>query len=277
MKLKTLAIAIALGAMPFAAQAELKISGDISVGYFGDATGGTSIKENGSEINIDASETVGGTTFYGHTEIDFQGTGNAAQFQEVRVGAKGAWGEVILGDADNGCGQLDVGGYPDVWFANNQGGCKGSGDSIVLYKRSMGAATVAVSHNPNDGSEHSAIGIQGKVGPVKASLGYESGDDLGDNDKNVVLGLAGSFGPVSVGLRANKADAYDNAAIGVNAAYKFGPHKVYGGFGQDSAETDRWSVGYNRSLGSNTTFVAEFAESDGDSDTSYGIGLKHAF
>ena len=276
MKLKTLAIAIALGAMPFAAQADYKVGGDFTVGYFGDASGDNELMENGSEINFDASEKVGGTTFYGHVEVDFQGTGNAAQFQEVRVGAKGAWGDFSMGETDNGCDATDVGGYPDQFLANNQGGCKGSDKENFTYKRAMGPATVAVSHNPN-GQEYNAIGIKGKMGPVTASLGYEAGDALGGNDKNVVLGLSGSMGPLSVGLRANKADAYANAAVGVNASYSAGANTFYGGFGQDSSETDRWAVGYNRAIGSNTTFIVEFAETDGAANTEYGIGLKHAF
>ena len=291
MKLKTLAIAIAMGSMPFAAQAELKISGDFSVGYFGDKDGNTELKESGSEINVDASEKVGGTTFYGHTELDFNGGGSftylnpdqeaeegahTLTIEEVYVGAKGAWGDFRMGDTDNACDALDVGGYPDQWLANNQGGCKGSDSNNFVYKRGMGAATVAVSHNPNS-DEYNAVGIKGKMGPVTASLGYEAGDALGANDKNVVLGLSGSFGPVSLGLRANKADAYDDTAVGVNASYSAGPHTVYGGTGQNSAGTDRWAVGYNRSLGSKTTFIAEAAETDGASDTEFGIGLKHAF
>ena len=47
MKLKTLAIAIALGAMPFAAQADFKVTGDFSVGYFGDADGTKELREQG--------------------------------------------------------------------------------------------------------------------------------------------------------------------------------------------------------------------------------------
>lgn len=277
MKLKTLAIAIAMGAMPFAAQADYKVSGDFTVGYFGDAAGDKELKESGSEINFDASEKVGGTTFYGHVEMDMGGTGNTANFEEIRVGAKGAWGDLSMGETDNGCDATDVGGYPDQFLANNQGGCKGSDVNNITYKRSMGAATVAVSHNPN-GNEYNAIGLQGKMGPATVSLGYEAGDDMGADDKNVVLGLSGAFGPVSVGLRANKADSYDNAAVGVNASYSAGANTFYGGFGQDKDETDRWAVGYNRAIGSNNTFVFEAAETDAaGNDTEFGIGLIHKF
>ena len=294
MKLKTLAIAIALGAMPFAAQADFKVSGDFSVGYFGDADGTKELREQGSEVNFDASEKVGGTTFYGHAEFDFNGSGSFSYqdpdeptelktvadtltIQEVRVGAKGAWGDFAMGEADNGCDATDVGGYPDQWMANNQGGCKGSDVNNFVYKRSMGMATVAVSHNPN-GDKYNAIGIKAKVGPVTASLGYEAGDALGSNDKNVAFGVSGTFGPVSVGLRGNKADDYDNTAVGVNASYSAGANTFYGGFGQDAAEVDRWAVGYNRAIGSNTTFIFEAAETDIDGlDTEYGVGLKHAF
>ena len=285
MKLSTLAIAIAAATVSVSAHSAahstdgIAITGDITVGYFGDATGNNKLAENGSEVNLDASATSkGGVTYYAHTEVDFQETGNAAQFQEVRVGAKGAFGEVIFGEADNGCDQLDVGGYPDQFLANNQGGCAGDSMGLdannMVYLRTMGAATVAVSHNPNDTTEHSAIGVKGVIGPVTASLGYESGDDLGGLDKNVTLGLSASLGAVTLGLRANDAGSQDG--LGVNAAYSAGANTIYGGFGEVN-DVDRWAVGYNRNLGGNTTFIVEAAETDGASDTEFGIGLKHTF
>lgn len=275
LKLKTLSIAIAAGTLSLSAQADLKIGGDIGVGYFQSSSGDNEVKEAGSEINFDAPEKVGGTTFYGHVEVDMAGTGNTAEFEEIRVGAKGAWGEVRLGEADNGCDWLDVGGYPDKFMAPIQGSC-GSDVNNLVYKRSMGAATVAVSHNPN-GDKYNAIGVQAKIGPVKASLGYEVGGVLGANDKNVAVGLSGSFGPVSLGLRANKADGYSHADIGVNAAYSAGGNKFYVGFGNDENDVDGWGAGYNRSIGKKSTFVIEARDSDTQAEMEYGIGLIHVF
>ena len=277
MKLNTLAIAVAASLVSFSAQADIKIGGDIGVGYFQSSSGDNELKEVGSEINVDGSQKVGGTTYFGHVEMDMDGTGNTAEFEEIRVGAKGAWGELRLGETDNACDWLDVGGYPDKFMGlQSQGGCKGSDVSNIAYKRSMGAATVAVSHNPN-GTEYNAIGIQGKIGPVKASLGYEAGDALGSSDKNVTLGLYGSFGPVNVGLRANRADSFNDTDVGVHAAYTAGANKFYVGFGNDETDRDSWAAGYNRKLGSKTTFVVEARDQDGQAETEYGIGLIHAF
>lgn len=276
MKLKTLAIAIAVSSVSFTAQADLKISGDFGVGYFQSSSGDNEMKESGSEINFDAAEKVGGTTYFGHVELDMDGTGNTAEFEEIRVGAKGAWGEIRAGEADNGCDWLDVGGYPDKFMAPIQGSCKGSDVNNLVYKRSMGAATVAVSHNPQ-GDEYNAIGVQAKIGPVKASLGYEAGDALGSNDKNVTVGLSGSFGPVALGLRANKADSYSHADIGVNAAYTAGSNKFYVGFGNDENDVDGWGAGYNRAIGKKSTFVIEARDSDTQAEMEYGIGMIHKF
>ena len=108
-------------------------------------------------------------------------------------------------------------------------------------------------------------------------MGYEAGDALGDNDKNVTLGLYGSFGPVALGLRANKADDYSHADIGVNAAYSAGGNKFYVGFGNDENDVDGWGAGYNRSIGKKSTFVIEARDSDSQDEAEYGIGLIHAF
>ena len=47
MKLKTLAIAVAVASMPFAAQADLKISGDIGVGYMQSKGNKNAVDDNG--------------------------------------------------------------------------------------------------------------------------------------------------------------------------------------------------------------------------------------
>ena len=116
MKLKTLAIAVAVASMPFAARADLKIGGDFTVGYFGDTAGNKTFTENGSEINFDASETVGQLTYFGHTELDFQGSqngGTQAKMEETRVGVKGGFGSVTMGETDNGCDATDeLSGHP---------------------------------------------------------------------------------------------------------------------------------------------------------------------
>lgn len=245
MKLKTLAIAITAAAMPFAAQAELKITGDIGVAYQQSGAGVKSFGESGSELNIDASETVNGVTYYGHTEVDMGGTGNTANFDEIRVGMKGGFGELILGEADNACDQLDVGGTNEVWVTHAQGGCQGSDVNNIVYKRKMGAATVSLSHNPEN-SEHSAFGIKGGVGPVTASFGYEDGDGLGGN--NITYGVVGKIGSFSVGLRGNTFSSdtagADTDGIGANFLWSRSGHSVYGGFGQVDA--------YTAAVGANT-------------------------
>jgi len=281
MKLKTLAIAIAAAAMPFAAQAELKVGGDIGVAYQQNSAGVKSFDESGSEINVDASHKVGGTTFYGHTEIDFGGTGNTAAFQEVRVGAKGAFGEVILGDADNACDQLDVGDTNEVWVTHGQGGCQGADANNMVYKRSMGAVTAAISTSPDtdaQSEENVAFGLKGKMGPVTASFGYEDGDLDGNTATpdvdNIVVGLSGSFGPATVGLTANKLDGGDTD-VGANFLVSRGANNFYGGIG-DVGNTDSWSLGYKRVMGK-TDFIAEIADTDGATDSAYAVGMRHRF
>jgi len=163
MKLKTLAMAVAVASVPFAAQADLKISGDVGVGYFSSSE---KVQQFGSEVNFDASEKFGNNTYYGHAELET--TGNV---DEIRVGAKGGWGEIILGDADNACNQLDIGGTNEINLAHSQGGCVGASDGNIIYKRSIGNFAAAASHNPNE--EQTTFGLKGTLGRLGVSLGYE--------------------------------------------------------------------------------------------------------
>ena len=73
MKLRTLAIAVAMASVPFAAQAEFKVGGDVGVGYFKHGDGETFFGGHGSEVTFDASEKVGGLTFFGHFEVNVAG------------------------------------------------------------------------------------------------------------------------------------------------------------------------------------------------------------
>lgn len=278
LKLKTLSIAIAAGTLSLSAQADLKIGGDIGVGYFQSSSGDNEVKEAGSEINFDAPEKVGGTTFYGHVEVDMAGTGNTAEFEEIRVGAKGAWGELILGEADNACDQLDVGGTNEVWVTHSQGGCQGADVNNIVYKRSFGAMSAAISANVENAEENVAVGLKGKMGPVTASFGYEDGDldanPVTPDVDNITVGLSGAFGPATIGVRANQMDGGDTD-VGANFMISRGANNFYGGIG-DVGNTDSWSLGYKRVMGK-TDLIAELADTDGTTDSAYALGLRHRF
>jgi hypothetical protein len=260
MKLQVLAAAVAASlAFPMAALADnhegLKVSGDITVAY--DSVS-ESIDENGSEINFDGMSEVNGVTYMGHAELDFQGNGNSPEIQEARVGAKGGFGEVWLGEVDNACDQYDP-DDPDVW--NGIGtSCKGSDRNSVLYKNQMGAAEFAVSHNP--GADESAIGARFGAGPVKVNLGYEDG--VGSDDDLISYGVAGSFGDVAVSAEGNDDDDW-----AVHASYSANNTTVWGAVA-NSSDVDQWAVGYKMSHGK-MDYIIEHKDLDTSDQTLAGL------
>jgi len=320
MKLKTLAIAIAAvavsaPAMTMAAEKSnevntptttFNVNGDVGIRYQ-DINGVDAFQSAGSNITFSASETRGGITYFGQADFDFTNGGNFVA-DDLRVGVKGAFGEIVGGDTDNGCDATDIGGSNEVWLTHTQGGCAGSDVNNLTYKRSIGPAAFAISHNVN--TETNALGVSGKVGKFGVSLGYE---DLGDTTSNsgsfcqtdaqvvldrdgnefcidgsnlspgtsrratrggnTVLGITGGIGPFAIGFRANKQNDV-KAKHGINFLYSRNGHNFYGG-GQTSSQGEKdKSLGYKRVMG-NSDFIIE-AEDTG-SDTNYVIGMRHRF
>jgi hypothetical protein len=296
MKLKLLAIAIVAAATPFAAQAEFTVGGDVGIGYFQHSDGETFFGGHGSEVTFDANQKVGGLTYFGHFEVNVAGAtvndtvdvddetsftlAGTLSSDDMFVGVKGAFGEVRLGDTDNGCDAVDTGWVADdEYISHSSGGCKAGDQNNVTYKGSRGPVSYAASFSPDvdngsavAGEDAFAVGIKGKVGPATVSLGYETETSVGSN---VVLGVSGAFGPIAVGIRANNADDSDTN-IGYTAQYAAGGNKFYIGVG-DVDDNDTLFLGYQRKLGSRTTFIAEWVEDDSATDDQVGIGFKHAF
>ena len=256
MKLKVLAVAVAASfAFPMAAQAELKIGGDVGIFY----TDSKELQELGSEINFDGSSEIDGVTYYGHMELDVNGTGNSVRMDEVRVGAKGGFGEVILGEVDNACDQFDPGSN-DIWLGGQSSSCGGSDVNNIVYKNTMGNASFAVSHNPN--ADESALGVKMGMGPVSVNLGYE---DLDGTDL-ISYGVAGSFNGIDVSAEGN-----DNDAWGVNASYSMGNSTFWAATGHN----DDVGLGARTSHG-NMDYIIEFAIPD-EGGTAYVAGLRYRF
>lgn len=310
MKFKTLATAIAAVTVSTASLAgggmamadghmgapEFKITGDVTVGYFGDATGDASFGSNGSEVIFNAEQKVGGLTYFGSMTATFGnstaangGTDNASvDTDDLYVGFKGAFGEVRMGDTDNGCDAVDTGWVVDDEFISHKsGGCRYSDRNNTVYKGARGPVSYALGYSPdvgiNDGAATGgedvvSMGIAGKVGPAAVSLGHEIAGD----DSNTTMGVSGNFGPVAVGIRASKYEDND-VNVGYTAQYAARGNKFYIGYGDVTNDlnvelADTLFLGYQRSIGSNTTFIAEYVNTDASGvDDQYAIALKHAF
>lgn len=275
MKLKILAAVVA-GAfvLPMAAQAEvagtMSIDGDIGVIY-SDST--ESIDESGSEINIDGSAEQDGVTYMGHVELDVNGTGNSLRADEVRVGAKGGFGEVWLGEVDNACDQFDP-DSSDQFLGGQSQSCRGSDASSILYKNKFGVAEFAISHNPSSTVSQSAVGAKFGAGPVDINLGYETGVTLvgGATDQELFsFGVAADLGN---GFSVN-AEGNDDDEWGINTAYTMGNHAVWFSYGENDVDPDeRIGVGYKMSHGKMDYIIEHMDHGSAGDETVAGMRYR---
>lgn len=303
MKLRALAIAVAAASVPFAAQAEFTVSGDVTVGYSHTSTGEETFGGKGSQVNFDASEKVGSLTYFGHFEVAVAdqvvestiqvdsgsndsdeivvGAGELSS-SDMYVGVRGAFGEVRAGNTDNACDATDVGGVlADEFLASSAGGCGAGDNNNLTYFKTTGPVTYAVSYSPDfeeggavDNEEVFSVGAKGSFGPATVSLGYES--DTSDGH-NVVFGAETTAGPLSLGIRVSDADRSDDTVWGVSSKYSTGPHTVYAGYG-DTGTLEDYSLGYQRAVGSKTSLIAEIlSDNDSSTETHYSIGMIHSF
>ncbi len=234
MKLKVLALAVAASvAFPMAAQAEFKISGDVGVGY---DTSTEELGPMGSNFTLAGSQEIGGITYFGNADIDLSTGGASAD--DLRVGMKGGFGSVTIGDTDNACDLFDPGPAGDYFTGGMTGSCVGDDNYNITYQNTMGPVSFGVSHNPGD-DELSAIGAKFSMGGFGINLGYETGDGValantkirnsaatvaaaGEDDDRLSYGITGSFSGVSLNVEGNNQDM-----VGVNAAYTMGATTVW--------------------------------------------------
>lgn len=270
MKLKFLAALVAGAfAVPMVAQAAgvadtMSIDGDIGV-FYSDSS--EEIGEMGSEINFNGSAEVDGVTYMGHMELDVNGTGNSVRMDEVRVGAKGGFGEVWLGEVDNACDAFDM-ASEDILLGGKSKPCRGSDVSNIRYKNKMGATEFAVSHNPNE--EQSAIGARFGFGPAKVLVAYEDGvtTSEGADEGLASFGVGGTFGDFTANVLAN-----DDDFLGVNAAYIAGNHVVWADYGDNDGD-DEYALGYRMKHGK-MDYIIEFEDTGSDDQTV--VGMRYRF
>jgi predicted porin len=245
----------------------------------------------GSELNIDASEQIGSLTAYAHAELDFTGLNdNGLNTDEVRVGIKGAFGDLQLGDVASACDDLTVGGSYEVMRDDHaQDICRdGNSDSGIKYSGDFGAVKTAISFRPDveANQDETSVAVQGTVGPVKASLAYTTRNGGMSNDfETATVGVLGSIAGAEVGLHyANySGDGAEGDAIELNAAYNLPKGQIYAGYGtsdidstnsagrvEGTTEKDGYMIGYKHNLSSRTIAWVEYAGLDTSAtDTHY--------
>ncbi len=264
----------AIFAVPMAAQAEFKVSGDV-MAFYQDSIEDFSV--SGSEVNFDASEGM----FSAHAEADFAENGENPTVEEMRIGIKLDGGhQIIIGETDNACDQFDPGVPDQVLSAGTGGGCASTDRNNIVYKGAFGPAEVAASYNPNTGvnadgdtATQMSVGARFAAGPAKINVGYV--DD--DGTSNMHAGVTATFGEFTLAAEANDNEDADDVAYGIYATYVAAGNTIWAAMDDNSDVT----LGYARDLGSNTTFFLEADMLDeapeGGEDTDFAVGLKHAF
>lgn len=276
MKLRILAVAIIAATVSATATADVSLGGMARVQY----DNGSEQLKTAAELNLDASAAANGITYFGHAQMEGAGsldgnkTGHDVTIDDIYVGMKGGFGEVRLGDTDNGCDATDVGGFPDEIYGDvATAGCAGGDQTNITYIGSAGAVSYAASFSPEKNQDNFSIGAKAKFGVATVSLGHTAGDGVADT---TVLGLAGAFGPVSVGLRASDVDGASDNLIQVHGAYSSGANTFALGFA-DTGSANPVSGYWKRDLGAKTFFLLDVQDSDDNGDTDVALRLQKNF
>lgn len=307
MKKSLLALAVISAATM--ASAEVKLSGDITVALTSKNGSSPVFSEAGSELNIDASQDIGGgNTAYAHVELELDRkpgwahNGGSIKVDEGRVGIKGSWGDVRLGDTGTGCGYTNVGGvtsdqqlsfYDTAGCGKSYGGAEG-----IRYSNKFGPVSAGLSYHPNvkGARDQVSLGLGAEFGPVKGSLGYtDHSKDHGSN--TFLLGLEGGFGDMTVGAQYEKTNDFKNVqdqkrnAWELGANYSLQTGDIYAAYGQseikDAAGTKTtdyagWVLGYKHNISDRTWTWIEIGDNEekvagSKTKTSWSTGLAHKF
>ena len=272
MKLTKLAIAVAAVTVSMSAQAEVEISGDLNIGYYYNYDKGNNkreFNENYSELNFDAEEEHNGITYMAHFEVDFQGLYDPVKFEEFRVGAKGKFGEVWIGDVQDACEKLQKGGDFGTFLHVDSRGCEAHNSGTILYwkrfkykqgkqKREIRAG---ISYNPEKNIQTVGLRYKHKKG-MEFAVGYQDidTDNNADNDNGIYANASATvaFGPLEFKTRIEEIkDSGKSAMWNLKGKYTFGNNAVYAAYEQDRTGEDVMTAGYRREFGENVAFIIE--------------------
>ena len=275
MKLTKLAIAVAAVTVSMSAQAEVEISGDLNIGYYYNYDKGNNTKEfneNYSELNFDAeSEEHNGITYMAHFEVDFQGLYDPVKIEEVRVGAKGDFGEIWIGDVQDACEKLQKGGDFGTFLHVDSRGCEARNEGTILYwkkfkykqgkqKREIRAG---ISYNPEKNIQTVGLRYKHKKG-MEFAIGYQDIDTpepqaSSDKDNGIYANASATvaFGPLEFKTRIEEIKGKGPAMWNLKGKYTFGNNAIYAAYEQDRTGDDVMTAGYRREFGEHVAFIIE--------------------
>lgn len=292
--MKKAIIAAAIATMTVVAQAQVSISGKISVWEDSTKVGNkrtTSMwNEPTNNIAIGAQEKLGnGITARVTVETSLQG--NTMDAGGTRLGDR----QSTVGLASS-VGSIDLGRNVHTQFlaiANNDafstlyGSVAGDvhnlrglrfGDATFVSLTPMQGVSVNWDRSQTAAAEATAMGVSGSVGPVNAALArYEQG-----NEVSTVIGLNGRLASTTLyySHSDNKGHIISKGDL-VGARHQIGVYAVKGSYGKTDTNVKAYSVGVDYALSKRTEVGVAYRNVDmvatANDVKQIGVGLTHRF
>jgi len=292
--MKKVIIAAAVATMSVVAQAQVNISGKISVWEDSTRVGNTRTTsmwhEPTNNVAIGVQEKLGnGITARAVVETSLQG--NTIDAGSTRIGDR----QSTVGLASN-VGSIDLGRNVHTQFlaiATNDafstiyGSVAGDvhnlrglrfGDATFVSLNAMPGVNVNWERSQTPGFEATAMGVNGSVGPVNAAVArYEQGNEI-----STVVGANGKMGNTTLyyshsenkGVSATKGDL-------VGARHQIGQYAVKGSYGKTNTSVKAYSVGVDYALSKRTEIGVAYRNVDlvatANDIKQIGVGLTHRF
>ncbi|MCU0906020.1 MAG: porin [Rhodobacteraceae bacterium] len=248
-----------------------------------------------------SGETDGGLTFGGSIRADNAGNGNDGSTepgQQQTAGSvfiSGAFGRLSMGDV-SGAAEAAVGDLSGVGLTglgdNNENiylsNATSNARSAMRYDYTTGAFGFHISADEpaqND-TEAYSVAVTYSSDTIKAGLGYESQNDVGDH---IIAGASATFGAAAVKVTYGMFDADTGGPVadfdqyGLSVDYTIDALKLIGYYrvvDSTGADADFYGIGATYDLGGGASLAGGYAVRDvdgSDSEGSYDFGINFTF
>lgn len=252
-------------------------------------------KNFGSRFGVKGERDLGdGRTAFGHWEAHMFG----AALRDFKIGIKGGFGEVYMGDGINHAWDNVLTTDATWWYGGKTHITEGVQSNAVTWMGDLGAAMLGVTlqMNPDDPNDQEEaldafeIAASFGAGPVTIGVGVtdtQTSDDPGDEDPEPVIGFVvkGSAGDIGYAV-----DFYSQADSGATEDDDLTSFQLQGTFGNfaaqfgsnDNGENTRTAIvlSYTHNMGPGTLMYFELLNHDPDVDdvdaeTTIAAVLKH--
>ncbi len=300
MKKILISMAVAAAMVPAMAQADVTVSGVVEVGIGSSDIDDDELKAQWGdvEVNFGATTDLGFGTGYGNMRLDAEGP-NVVEGDAIKVGVKGDFGDVSLGDVGSAVGKGLLGGD----LLDEATGCS----ACLAYTNSFDGLGLKVAADPagnyqtlaDDGSVANkgkdwgvSVGVDYSISGVALGAGtYQRGDDswtavgAGYNLNGIALGV--SYEMIE-GTGATDLTGEDEASnIGASAYYTTGAWtfggKMYKLAGKDEDVATKLRVEATNALSDSMSInfrinnTMDDSPAEGDDVMDYRVQLSKTF